>query len=79
MSKPMLTRLFILFLLVAALAWTGYMLIVDPQATISQQMYEMATKSGPKGLALVFLCGFVAGHFWFSGSYEKCNKCGEKI
>lgn len=66
-------------MVVLPLAWTGYMLITDPEATISQQIYEMATQSGPKGLALAFLAGFVNGHFWFSGSYEKCKKCGEKV
>lgn len=71
MNRKVATRLFILFLVVAALAWTGYMQMVDPEATISQQVYDMSTKSGPKGLAIAFLAGFVCGHFFFSGSYTK--------
>lgn len=51
----------------------------DPDATVSQVLYDMCTKSGPKGLAIPFIFGFVMGHFFFSGSYEICKKCGEKI
>lgn len=74
MNRKLATRIFILVVMVILpLAWTGYMQMVDPQATISQQFYDMATKSGPKGLAVVFILGFVCGHLVFSGSYEKVN------
>lgn len=80
MSRRTLTTLFILIVMVIApLAWTGYMQGVDPDATISQVLFDLCTKSGPKGLAIPFGFGFVCGHFFFSGSYEKCKTCGEKI
>lgn len=76
MNRKLATRLFILAGVVLSLAWTGYMQMVEPDATISQQMYQMAMHSGPKGLAIAFFGGFISAHFWFSGSYEKCKKCG---
>lgn len=77
MNAKFATRIFILVVMVILpLAWTGYMQTVDPDATISQQIYDMCMHSGPKGLAIAFLFGFVNGHFFFSGSYEKCKKCG---
>ena len=75
MNRKLATRLFILGVVVVGLAWTGYMQMVEPDATISQQFYDMATKSGPKGLAIVFLLGYVCGHLTFSESYQKCPNC----
>lgn len=71
MTPEMMTRLFILVVMVILpLAWTGFMQATGREkATISQQIYDMCTKSGPKGLAIAFLAGFVCGHFFFSGSY----------
>lgn len=72
MTRKRLTGIFILVVLVILpLAWTGYMQAVDPDATVSQVLFDMCTKSGPKGLAIPFIFGFVMGHFFFSGSYEK--------
>lgn len=72
MNKRVATGLFILLvMIVAPLVWTGVMQMTDPDATISQVLFDMCTKSGPKGLAIPFLFGFVCGHFFFSGSYTK--------
>jgi len=73
-NRKLATRLFILAVVVGALAWTGWMQATDPDATISQVLFDMCTKNGPKGLAIPFLVGFVCGHFFFSGSYESSKK-----
>lgn len=79
MNKKMATRYFILVYavlgLVAPLVWTLCMQISEPEATISQQIYDLCTKSGPKGLMIPVMWGAVwgiaTGHLFFSGSYEK--------
>lgn len=72
MTRKLATLIFIVVVMVVLpFAWTAYMQATDPNATISQQIFDLCTKSGPKGLAIPFLVGFVCGHFFFSGSYEK--------
>lgn len=44
MNSRLATRLFILVVMVVLpIAWTGYMVTVNPEATISQQIWEMCT------------------------------------
>ncbi len=79
MNRIQLTRIFIvLVLVVLPLAWTGYMQAVEPDATISQQVFDLCTKYGPKGLMIPVIWGVATGHFFFSGSYQKCQICGAK-
>lgn len=77
MNPKLLTRLFILAWVIAPLAWTGYMVSVHPDATISEQITWLATETGPKGLMIPVLWGLVTGHLFFSMG-GKCKKCGEK-
>lgn len=79
MNRRRATTLFILVVIVIApLAWTGYMQGVEPDATISQVLFDLCTKSGPKGLAIPFLFGFVMGHFFFSGSYQEKGQSDDR-
>ncbi len=74
MSAKMLTRLFILtFMVVLPLAWTAWMTSVNPDASISQQIYEMCTTKR-YGLAIPFFVGFVCGHLFGSMDFRKDNK-----
>lgn len=75
MNRQLLTRLFIvLVMVVLPLAWTAYMQIVEPSATISQQIFDLCTKSGPKGLMIPFIVGVVVGHLFFSMDLQKKKK-----
>lgn len=77
MSPEIATRFFILGYavlgLVIPLVWTLVMQIKNPKATISQQVFDLCTKSGPKGLMIPVLWGAIwgiaTGHLFFSGSY----------
>lgn len=70
MNSRLATRLFILVVMVVLpIAWTGYMVTVNPEATISQQIWEMCTTK-TYGLLIPLFVGIVIGHLFGSMDFR---------